>query len=167
MSSPPFDYVVHTASPYQMSWEDPQGECLDPAIKGISGLLKSLSHHAPAVKRVVFTSSSAAILNPPNHPKVYDESSWCKITWEEAMDPVHTYRASKVRPSLPRANNHRKLKLYRRSLLTYYPFVGFRHSPSNMPGTFSRRTRTSSASPPSTAPTRSARPRGAWTISTT
>ena len=102
--SPPFDYVVHTASPYQLFWEDPQKECLDPAIKGISGLLESLYRHAPTVKRVVFTSSSAAILNPPNHPKVYDETSWCKITWEEAMDPVHTYRASKVRPSLPWAN---------------------------------------------------------------
>jgi nucleoside-diphosphate-sugar epimerase len=108
MSSPPFDYVVHTASPYQMSWEDPQKECLDPAIKGISGLLESLYRHAPAVKRVVFTSSSAAILNPPKHPKVYDESSWCKITWEEAMDPVHTYRASKVRPSLLRAKTPHK-----------------------------------------------------------
>ncbi|KAH6857138.1 hypothetical protein B0I37DRAFT_426955 [Chaetomium sp. MPI-CAGE-AT-0009] len=93
---PPFDYVVHTASPYQMHWEDPQRDCLDPAIKGISGLLNSLYRHAPTVKRVVFTSSSAAILNPPNHPNVYDESSWCNITREEAMDPAHTYRASKT-----------------------------------------------------------------------
>ncbi|KAK3290420.1 uncharacterized protein B0H64DRAFT_57946 [Chaetomium fimeti] len=96
MTDPPFDYVVHTASPYQMHWEDPQRDCLDPAIKGISGILTSIYRHAPAVKRVVFTSSSAAILNPPNHPKVYDESSWCRVTQEEAMDPVHTYRASKT-----------------------------------------------------------------------
>lgn len=87
-----------------MHWEDPKKECLDPAINGISGLLNSLYRYAPGVKRVVFTSSSAAMLDPPNHPKVYDESCWCKVTSQEAMDPANTYRASKVRPSPPRAN---------------------------------------------------------------
>lgn len=46
---------------------------------------------------MVITSSSAAVLNPPNHPNVYDESSWCGVTWEQAMDPQNTYKASKVR----------------------------------------------------------------------
>ncbi|EAQ88586.1 hypothetical protein CHGG_05205 [Chaetomium globosum CBS 148.51] len=96
VSSPPIDYVVHTASPYRMRWEDPKKECLDPAINGISGLLNSLYRYAPGVKRVVFTSSSAAMLDPPNHPKVYDESCWCKVTSQEAMDPANTYRASKT-----------------------------------------------------------------------
>jgi nucleoside-diphosphate-sugar epimerase len=96
-STPPFDYVVHTASPYQLHWEDPVKDCLDPAIKGTTGILKSIHAYAPTVKRVVITSSSAAVLNPPNHPKVYDESSWCDVTWEEAMDPRNTYKASKVR----------------------------------------------------------------------
>lgn len=115
MSNPPFDYVVHTASPYQLFWADPQKDCLDPAIKGTRGLLESLYNHAPAVKRVVFTSSSAAIINPPKHPEVYDESSWCKITWKKALDPEHTYRASKVRrPFLPRADILQK-KPYLRS----------------------------------------------------
>ena len=95
-SDPPFDYVVHTASPYQLHFDDPIRDCLDPAIKGTTGILKSIKAFAPTVKRVVVTSSSAAVLDPPNHRPVYDESSWCSVTWEQATDPQHTYRASKV-----------------------------------------------------------------------
>lgn len=95
-SGPAFDYVVHTASPYQLSWDDPVKDCLDPAIKGTTGILKSIHAYAPTVKRVVITSSSAAILSPPNHRPVYDESCWCDVAWEQAMDSAHTYRASKV-----------------------------------------------------------------------
>lgn len=96
-SDPPFDYVVHTASPYQLHFDDPVKDCLDPAIKGTTGILKSIKAYAPSVKRVVITSSSAAILSPPNHPPVYNESFWCDMTWEQATNPQHTYRASKVR----------------------------------------------------------------------
>ncbi|KAK3936990.1 putative NADPH-dependent methylglyoxal reductase [Diplogelasinospora grovesii] len=92
----PFDYVVHTASPYQLRFDDPVKDCLDPAIKGTTGILKSVKAFAPTVKRIVITSSSAAVLNPPNHPKVYDETSWADVTWDQAVsDPAQTYRASK------------------------------------------------------------------------
>ncbi|KAK4246196.1 hypothetical protein C7999DRAFT_42341 [Corynascus novoguineensis] len=94
-ADPPFDYVVHTASPYRMQWDDPVKDCLNPAINGTVGILESVHAHAPTVRRIVITSSSAAVLNPPNHPKVYDESSWSDVTWEQALDPEHTYRASK------------------------------------------------------------------------
>ncbi|KAK4454498.1 putative NADPH-dependent methylglyoxal reductase [Podospora aff. communis PSN243] len=95
-SSPPFDYVVHTASPYQLHFDDPFRDCLDPAIKGTTGILKSIKSFAPTVKRVVITSSSAAVLNiAPDHLPVYSESNWCNVTWEQATDPAHTYRASK------------------------------------------------------------------------
>lgn len=69
---------------------------LDPAIKGTTGILKSIKAYAPSVKRVVITSSFAAIVNPDNHPKVYDESSWNPITWDEALDHSKVYRGSKV-----------------------------------------------------------------------
>jgi len=96
MKSKPFDFIVHTASPYQLQFDDPVRDCLDPAIRGTTGILESAKAYAPTVKRVVITSSSAAILNPPNHPKVYDETSWSDVTLDQAMDPMHTYRASKV-----------------------------------------------------------------------
>jgi nucleoside-diphosphate-sugar epimerase len=91
-----FDYVVHTASPYHLNVRDPVKEFLDPAIKGTTGVLQSIKKYAPSVKRVVITSSSAAVLNPANHAEVYDESFWAPMTWDEAMIPRNTYRASKV-----------------------------------------------------------------------
>ncbi|KAH9897107.1 hypothetical protein F4778DRAFT_244612 [Xylariomycetidae sp. FL2044] len=91
-----FDYVLHTASPYHMNVQDPVKDFLDPAIKGTVGLLGSIKKYAPTVRRVIITSSSAAIINPKNHAKVYDETHWAPISWEEAMDPRFTYPASKV-----------------------------------------------------------------------
>lgn len=76
--------------------DDPIKEFLDPAIKGTVGLLKSANANAPGVKRVVITSSSAAMLNFEDHAKVYDETHWAPLTWDDAMDPEKTYRASKV-----------------------------------------------------------------------
>lgn len=96
VSDPPFDFVIHTASPYQLHFDDPIADCLDPAIKGTTGILESIHAFAPTVKRVVITSSSAAILDPPNHRKVYDESVWSSVTLDQATEPEHTYRASKV-----------------------------------------------------------------------
>ena len=95
-SEPPFDYVVHTASPYQLSWDRPVKQCLEPAIEGTQSILHAIKRYAPSVKRVVVTSSSAAMLSPPNHPEVYDESCWSDVTWDDALNPEHTYRASKV-----------------------------------------------------------------------
>jgi nucleoside-diphosphate-sugar epimerase len=98
-SSPPFDYVLHTASPFHFNVQDPVKDFLDPAIKGTTGILKAIKAYAPSVKRVVITSSFAAIVNPKQHPKVYSEQSWNPVTWEEAMDHSNVYRASKVSSS--------------------------------------------------------------------
>ncbi|KAI0419614.1 hypothetical protein F5X98DRAFT_362372 [Xylaria grammica] len=94
----PFDYVVHTASPYHLNVQDPVKEFLDPAIKGTTGVLRSIKAHGPTVKRLVITSSSAAILNPGNHPDVYDETCWAPTTYEDAINhpDKNGYRASKV-----------------------------------------------------------------------
>ncbi|KAJ6172228.1 hypothetical protein N7470_001295 [Penicillium chermesinum] len=95
-SDPPFDYVLHTASPFHFNVQDPVKDFLDPAIKGTTGILKSIKAYAPSVKRVVVTSSFAAIVNPSGHPKVYDETVWNPITWEEALDHSRVYRGSKT-----------------------------------------------------------------------
>jgi nucleoside-diphosphate-sugar epimerase len=98
-SDPPFDYVIHTASPYFLNPQDPQKDFLDPAIKGTTGLFASVQKFAPTVKRIVFTSSSAAVLNPEgekHHDTIYDESYWAPMTWEKALVPKNAYRASKV-----------------------------------------------------------------------
>ncbi|PLB48062.1 NAD(P)-binding protein [Aspergillus steynii IBT 23096] len=95
-SNPPFDYVLHTASPFHYNVQDPVKDFLDPAIKGTTGILKAIKAYAPTVKRVVITSSFAAITNVKNHAKVYSEKVWNPVTWEEALDPAQTYRASKT-----------------------------------------------------------------------
>ncbi|KAJ5604756.1 hypothetical protein N7510_009910 [Penicillium lagena] len=95
-SNPPFTYVLHTASPFHFNVADPRKDFLDPAINGTTGILKAIKAYAPTVKRVVITSSFAAIVNPKNHPKVYSEKDWNPVTWEEAMDHSNVYRASKT-----------------------------------------------------------------------
>ncbi|KAI8545874.1 hypothetical protein RHMOL_Rhmol07G0071400 [Rhododendron molle] len=52
--------VFHTASPVQFSVTDPQAELIDPALKGTINVLRSCAK-VPSVKRVVLTSSLAAV----------------------------------------------------------------------------------------------------------
>ncbi|KAJ5637080.1 hypothetical protein N7490_006959 [Penicillium lividum] len=95
-SNPPFDYVLHTASPFHFNVSDPVKDFLDPAIKGTTGILKAIKAYAPSVKRVVVTSSIAAMLNSKQQPKVYSEKNWNPVTWDEALDHSQVYRASKT-----------------------------------------------------------------------
>lgn len=95
-SEPPFDAVLHTASPFHLNIEHPK-ELLEPAIKGTTGILQAVKRFAPSVKRVVVTSSFAAMLNAAHHPKTYEEAIWNPITWDEALlNAGNAYRASKV-----------------------------------------------------------------------
>ncbi|KAB8211957.1 hypothetical protein BDV34DRAFT_233945 [Aspergillus parasiticus] len=96
-STPPFDAVVHTASPFHYKSQDAQKDVIDPAVLGTMSLLTAVKAHAPSVKRVIITSSFAAMYNPYNHPEVYTEDHWNPVTLQEAMaDPVQAYRASKT-----------------------------------------------------------------------
>lgn len=69
---------------------------MDPAIKGTTGILKAIKAHAPTVKRVVITSSFAAIVSAKQHAPTYSEKNWNPVTWEEALDHSQVYRASKT-----------------------------------------------------------------------
>lgn len=96
-SDPPFEAVLHTASPFHFNVTDPKKDLLDPAIIGTTGILKAVKKSAPTVKRVVITSSFASIIDPANHPETYTEAHWNPITWEEAVqNPGNAYRASKT-----------------------------------------------------------------------
>ncbi|KAL5343947.1 hypothetical protein BJX70DRAFT_393370 [Aspergillus crustosus] len=94
-SNPPFDFVLHTASPFHHNVQDPVKDFLDPAIKGTTGILKAIKANAPTVIRVVITSSFAAIINGKKHENVYSEKHWNPVTWEEGLDSSQTYRAIK------------------------------------------------------------------------
>ncbi|KAL2816817.1 NAD(P)-binding protein [Aspergillus cavernicola] len=98
VSDPPFEAVIHTASPFHFRVQDVKKDLLDPAINGTVGLLKAVQNNAPSVKQVVVTSSGAAILDF-SKPQTYTftEADWNNMTWEEATsNPLNAYRASKV-----------------------------------------------------------------------
>lgn len=98
ISNPPFEAVLHTASPYHFRFTDPKKDILDPAVFGTKGILKAIKKNAPTVKRLAITSSFAAIVTVKAHPKTYDESSWNDVTWDEALHTdAHTaWRSSKT-----------------------------------------------------------------------
>ena len=52
-SKPPFDTIIHTASPFHFNVTDTKKDLLDPAVIGTTGILKSAQQYAPTVKRVV------------------------------------------------------------------------------------------------------------------
>lgn len=74
------ELVIHTASPFTIQTKNPQKELVDPALKGTTNVLESVSL-TESVKRVVLTSSCASIygdsidlLNYPNN--TLTEAQW-------------------------------------------------------------------------------------------
>ncbi|CAM8949662.1 unnamed protein product [Rhodiola kirilowii] len=69
--------VFHTASPFYHAVDDPQGELIDPAVKGTLNVLSSCAK-VPSLKRVVLTSSIAAVAynGKPRTPEVVVDETW-------------------------------------------------------------------------------------------
>jgi nucleoside-diphosphate-sugar epimerase len=90
--------VIYTTSPFVVDFTDQVEDVLNPAINGTNEILRAVKARAPSIKRVVVTSSFAAIANTVPPPPPNDETSWNLVTWEEAVaDRSLTYRGSKVR----------------------------------------------------------------------
>jgi nucleoside-diphosphate-sugar epimerase len=99
-AAPPFDVVLHQASPFLFKVaDDNESDFLVPAVKGTEEILKGIKAYAPSVRRVVLTSSCAAVLDwkAGDDGKVYTEEDWNPTTWEEALngDKGEAYRGSK------------------------------------------------------------------------
>ena len=76
-------YVVHTASPF--IFEGTEDEIVKPAVDGTNAVMKACSEHG--VKRVVVTSSGAAIFivdakDAPAEGSKWDESYWTDLEKE-------------------------------------------------------------------------------------
>ncbi|KAK0487355.1 D-lactaldehyde dehydrogenase [Armillaria novae-zelandiae] len=70
------DAIIHTASPVHLSADDPS-ELIDPAVKGVEGVLKSaLKNSGDSLKRIVITSSCAAIIAFSPTPVTISEAVW-------------------------------------------------------------------------------------------
>ncbi|KAL7174183.1 hypothetical protein ACSBR2_033440 [Camellia fascicularis] len=71
------DGVFHTASPCFFTTSDPQAELIDPALNGTLNVLGSCAK-SPTVKRVVLTSSMAAVTctGRPRTPDEITDETW-------------------------------------------------------------------------------------------
>ena len=67
------DFVLHVASPYVLDVKDPQTDLVDSALQGTIAVLRSCME-SPRVRRVVVTSSFAALADSPNG--TLTEESW-------------------------------------------------------------------------------------------
>jgi len=76
------DSVIHTASPYFYTSQDPQKEIVDPAVQGTRDAIKAAI--SAGVKRIVITSSGGAILHFPVEPGYVftceDWNNWSSLT---------------------------------------------------------------------------------------
>jgi nucleoside-diphosphate-sugar epimerase len=105
VSSPPFTTVIHTASPFNYRVVDTKDGYLGPAIDGTTEILQGITRTAPSVRRVVVTSSMAAVVDftqpTRTQPKrVYTEEDWNPVKRESADVPDAPlnliYQASKT-----------------------------------------------------------------------
>ncbi|KAK0741847.1 hypothetical protein B0T21DRAFT_381620 [Apiosordaria backusii] len=94
------EVVLHTASPFHFKFSDPKTELIDPALIGTTSILQAITKHAPTVKRVVVTSSFAAIINEAHvsdPTTTFTEKSWNPVTINDIhRNPATAYRASKT-----------------------------------------------------------------------
>jgi nucleoside-diphosphate-sugar epimerase len=97
----PFDAIIHAASPFNFSTAKTVSDFIEPALRGTTEILKSAAKHAPGLKRLVITSSFAAIGDPldlQGNGRVYSSDVWNPVTKEQipALSLRHSYWASKT-----------------------------------------------------------------------
>lgn len=69
------EYVMHTASPYVINVKNPEKDLVEPALKGTLGVMDA-ANRAGIVRRIVLTSSVAAITDEADSTKVFTERDW-------------------------------------------------------------------------------------------
>ncbi len=68
-------FVIHTASPYVINVRDPENDLVKPALEGTAAVMEAAAA-AGTIKRIVLTSSVAAITDEPDSTKVFTERDW-------------------------------------------------------------------------------------------
>jgi nucleoside-diphosphate-sugar epimerase len=90
------ELVFHTASPFISKVKDPQRDLVDPALIGTKNVLSSVEKTA-SVKRVVLTSSSAAIIGDAIDCESYPNGLATEANWNTTSTVNHqAYNYSKV-----------------------------------------------------------------------
>lgn len=95
------DAIEHTASPFHFNITEPE-ELIAPAVSGTLGVLQSALEYGSSVKRVVVTSSVAAVLEVVPDAPIFTENDWNNLSVKEVetkgkdASPADAYRASKT-----------------------------------------------------------------------
>jgi len=95
------DAIAHTASPFHYKSSNPD-DLIIPAVRGTTSIMNSALKHGGTVKRLVLTSSVAAVREETSVPRVFTESTWNNSSVEavetkgSAAGPVDIYMASKT-----------------------------------------------------------------------
>ena len=82
------ELVFHTASPFSLNVNDPQKELVDPALKGTQNVLES-ANKCPSVKRIVLTSSVAAIYGDNADLEDIEEEAFTEDHWNTSSSLKH------------------------------------------------------------------------------
>lgn len=90
------DIVIHSASPFILDEKDPVKDLLEPALKGTENVLNSVNKY-PSIKKVVLTSSIAAIYGDSLEIKESPTGKFDETNWNESSSLTHIpYSYSKV-----------------------------------------------------------------------
>lgn len=82
------ELVIHTASPFSLDIDDPQKDLVDPALGGTRNILRS-AQRTPSVKRVVLTSSCAAIYGDNKDLQQLPHHTITEEHWNETSSLDH------------------------------------------------------------------------------
>lgn len=91
------DAIAHTASPVHTG-----GDMVGPAVKGTIGILQSALRFGQSIKRILYTSSAAAVVHEVDQPTTFTEEDWNFKAVDafneqgQTASNVVKYRSSKV-----------------------------------------------------------------------
>jgi nucleoside-diphosphate-sugar epimerase len=93
------DYIIHLASPYFTSTNDPIRELVEPAVNGTKNVITS-ALKAPNLKKMVVLSSFASVVDLSKNPRpgyTYTDKDWDPVTPAQAAENgMMGYHASKT-----------------------------------------------------------------------
>ena len=90
------ELVIHCASPFIMSTQNPQKDLVDPALKGTENVLNS-ANKTESVKRIVLTSSCVAMYGDAKDTREYPNETMTESNWNTTSSLKKSpYNFSKV-----------------------------------------------------------------------